>query len=575
MRYFLSSSLALLAACVIVAGCGSSSSKPPQSNNGMLSGTYVFDQQLYTYYSNIGSSARRSPLQASSTRRLAPKARHQTTSLHRPIPHLVGHVASTVLTQGSDPSYTGVVWGAMAGSLTFDGKGNVTGGEIDYNEPEAGYFHDTVKGAYFIGADGSGHIQLTSQSGGSVFYFDILLQGDGTVASSGQMIESYADDAGNVEIGTGTLLQQAGSISQSSINGNYVFGTQGEGCYGCTTGSGGDLYAAGLLSADGNGSFGGGSQADVANQYATDNQVPLSGTYGTPDSMGRVTASLSSNNVLPQNYVLYVANPTTFFVLAVDTSDSLAPAYLFGQAHLQSGTFSNASLSGNYVLAENMEDLQNANTPDTYTDAYLALLSAGGGVFSGSGDANVAGAVSANVPFNYGGYSVAPNGRVTFAGTTPTGAPAPVIWLQNSSFGYGIDQLRGNTTAQNPGLIRLYGQPVGTGYSPASLNGPYAMGTLPAATSYSILYGAALNADGASKLTGSGVASFFTSDGGSGAIGSADGTYTVSPSGRGTVTGTGNSLFGNAILYVVGGGQSLGMDVTDGEVAPSLQIIEQ
>ncbi len=573
MRRLHLSSFAVFAACLIVAGCGSSSSKPSNSNNAKLTGTYVFEQQLYTSYGSFGYGAARSRgSMPAAVRNLAPaNALNQPASLHRPFQNLATNAARPVAAQGSNPNRTGIVWGAMVGSLTFDGKGKVTGGEIDDNEPEVGYFTDTVTGAYNINANNSGILQIVSKKQGAVFFFNIAIQGSGSTATGAQIVESYYDYAGNVEIGTGTMLLQSASLSQASLTGNYVFGLQGETCYGCGLSSTGDLYAAGVLSANGSGGFGSASEADVATVFATQNAVPLSGTYAAPDTYGRSAVSLTSGGTMPQSYALYIASPSTFFLLATDSSSSTAPAWLFGQAGLQSGTFSNATLNGNCVLAENTEDLKNETRPDTYSDAYLVLLNAGGGALSGMGDINKAGNVLNNVSFNYGAYSVGPNGRVTFTGTTPSGAPAPVIWLQNASFGYGVDQLRGNTTAQEPGLIYLYGQPVGTGYNSASLKGQYALGTLPAATSNSFLYLAAVTSDGNANLSGVGAASFFSNNGGSGGTGSANGTYTVSPNGRGTITGTSSSIFGNGILYVVGGNQSLTMDVSAGDIAPSVQ----
>ncbi|MGC1782707.1 MAG: hypothetical protein WA708_09325 [Acidobacteriaceae bacterium] len=577
MRSILLSSLPVFAACLIVSGCGSSSSKPPSnSNNAKLTGTYVFEQQVYTYYSRVASAARSNPSVSPQLQNLAPPtAFNQTANMNRPFQSLVTSAARPIAAQGSNPNRTGIVWGAMVGTLTFDGKGNVTGGEIDYNEPEVGYFSDTVSGAYNINANNSGIIQIVSKKQGAAFFFNIAIQGSGSTATGAQIVESYYDYAGNVEIGTGTMLQQNGSISSASFTGNYVFGMQGETCYGCSgQTSTGDLYAAGLLAANGSGAFGSSSEADVATVFATENAVPLSGTYSAPDSYGRSTVSLTSGGAIPQSYALYIANPSTFFILATDTSSSAAPAWLFGQGGLQSGSFSNATLSGNYVLAENTEDLQNETRPDTYSDAYLALLSAGSGVFSGAGDTNKAGKVSSNVAYNYGGYAVQSNGRVTFAGTTPAGAPAPIFWMQNSSFGYGVDQLRGSTTTQEPGLLYLYGQPVGTAYSGASLKGYYALGTLPAATSNSILFIGAVTSDGSANLSGVGAASFFSNNGTSGGTGSTNGKYTISPNGRGTITGTSNSIFGNGILYVVSGTQALTMDVSSGDIAPSLQTFQ-
>lgn len=567
MRPLIPSTVAVLAACALVAGCGSSSSHPSNNYNSRLSGTYVFEQQLYTHYSGVATLSRRSPLM----RQLAQNALNRTASLHRPFQHLVAGATRPIADQGSDPNQTGVVWGAMAGSLTFDGKGNVTGGEIDFNEPEVGYFHDTVSGVYNINKDNSGSIQIVSKQQNAPFFFDIALQGTGSVATGAQMVESLADDFGNVEIGTGTMVQQSGGLSSGSLNGNYVFGLQGETCYGCGLANVGDLYAAGLLAANGSGGFGTASEADVATVFQTDNLVPLVGNYNTPDASGRATMTLVSGGVIPQKYVAYIANPGLFFLLAADTSSSTAPAWLFGQARLQNGTFSNSTLNGNYVLAENTEDLRNENTPDFYSDAMLARLSAQGGAFSGTGDMNKAGNVIGGVNFNYGSYNVDSNGRATFTGATPAGAPAPVIWLQNASFGFGVDQLRGNSTAQEPGLIRLYGQ-VGSGFSASSLSGYYALGTLPAATSNSLLFLGVVTSDGSANLSGSGVVSFFSNDGGSGASGTTNGNYTISASGRGTVTGTNSSIFGNGVLYVVGPTGSLMLDATPGEIAPTVQV---
>lgn len=570
MRPLIPSTVAVFAVCVLVAGCGSSSSHPSNNKNSRLSGTYVFEQQLYTHYSGVAALSRRSPL----VRQLAQSALNRTTSLHRPFQHLVAAATRPIADQGSDPNQTGIVWGAMAGSLTFDGKGNVTGGEIDFNEPEVGYFHGTVSGVYNINPDNSGSIQIVSKQQNAPFFFDIALQGAGSVATGAQMVESLADDVGDVEIGTGTMLQQSGGLSSASLNGNYVFGMQGETCYGCGLANVGDLYAAGLLAANGSGGFGTASEADVAAVFQTDNLVPLVGNYNAPDANGRATITLASGGVIPQKYVAYIANSGMFYLLAADTSTSTAPAWLFGQARLQNGAFSNSTLSGNYVLAENTEDLRNENTPDFYSDATLARLSAQSGAFAGTGDTNKAGNVISGVNFNYGGYNVDSNGRVTFTGTTPAGAPAPVIWLQNASFGFGVDQLRGNSTAQEPGLIRLYSQTNGS-FGASSLSGYYALGTLPAATSNSLLFLGAVNSDGSANLSGSGVVSFFSNDGGSGASGTTDGNYTIAVSGRGTVTGMNNSIFGSGVLYAVGPARSLMLDVTQGEIAPTIERFRQ
>jgi hypothetical protein len=97
---------------------------------------------------------------------------------------------------------------------------------------------------------------------------------------------------------------------------------------------------------------------------------------------------------------------------------------------------------------------------------------------------------------------------------------------------------------------------------------------LPAATSNSILFIGAVTSDGSANLSGVGAASFFSNNGTPGGTGSTNGKYTISPNGRGTITGTGNSIFGNGILYVVSSTQALTMDVSSGDIAPSLQTFQ-
>jgi hypothetical protein len=413
------------------------------------------------------------------------------------------------------------------------------------------------------------------------------------VATGAQLLEGISDVVGDVEIGTGQIVQQSSGLSQASLSGNYVFGEQGQTCYGaCTQAAQGDIFAAGLLSADGAGNFAGGSQADISTGFATDNQVALAGTYGVPDSFGKVTASLTAtgytNGTLPAGYSIYLANSSTAFILSTDQSSaSLAAGFVYGQLGLQTGSFSNSTLGGSYVVAETTEDLadESLDSPDDFSDVYLAQLTASGGTLDGTGDINQAGTISSGVAFNYGTYTVASNGRVTFNGTTPTGAPAPVFWLQNASTGYGVDQLGTQSTpTQEPGLLYLY-QQGGSNYSTSSLNGIYALGNLPSAVSVVGVNVASdsesvgfvtgdLVSNGSGSVTGSGEVAFITGDGGNGDL---NGTYTVAANGRGTLTGSGGTsgILADEVLYFAAPGVILSTDITAGDSAPSIQIIHQ
>ena len=599
-------SFSVLAAGLVVSGCGGGSSSDSTPHTGVasvasLNGTYAFQEQVYTYYaeSEVAKKAVASGKFSGHKLDRIDHLAHLTPAKIAALNAKTRSAAKGVKPEQGDLN-SAVAWGAEIGSLTFDGNGNITAGELDFNEPTlTGYFTENVTGNYTVGTDQVGTIALqgTGANSGDTYAYQITLQGagvsTGAAATGAQLLEGVSDNVGDVEIGTGQVLQQSAGSDQGSLKGNYVFGLQGQTCYGCLQAAQGDVFAAGLLSADGAGNFAAGSEADLSTGFATDNQVALAGTYAAPDTYGKVTAALTAtgyvNGTLPAGYSIYIVNPSTAFLLSTDQSGStLAAGFLYGQLGLQTGTFTNASLTGNFVVAETTEDLANESlaSADDFSDTYLALLTATGGTLNGSGDINQAGNVSSAVAFNYGTYTVAANGRVTFNGTTPTGAPAPVFWLQSAGIGYGVDQLGTQSTpTQEPGLLYLYQQSSSTSFSTGSLNGTYALGNLPSAVSdvgENLVTGTEtvgfvngdLVADGNGNLTGDGSVVFITGDGGSGSLAA---TYTVASNGRGTITGTGgsNGIFTNEVVYFTASGQALGTDVTPGDSAPSIQVIQQ
>jgi len=491
-----------------------------------------------------------------------------------------------------------VSWGAEVGSLTFDGDGHVTSGELDFNEPTGGgYYSENVSGTYTVDPQQVGTISLTGATSGADYEYQITLQGGagvatGSQATGAQLLEGVVDDSGDVEMGSGQLVQQSGSLTQASLTGNYIFGVQGVTCLGtaCTQTYTGDLIAAGVLAADGSGNFGASGEADIATAFQTNDAVGVSGTYSTVDGNGRSTASLTAtgytNGALPAGYVIYIANSSTAFLMSTDQgSTNFAAPFLFGEMNQQTGTFTNATLSGNAVVAETTEDLVNESAPDTYSDAFIALLAASGGTVSGTADVNQAGTISSGRAINYGTYSVASNGRVTLTGTTLSGAPAPVFYLSGSGTGYGVDQLNGSNIFQEPGLLFLY-QQTGSGFSNSTLNGNYAFGNLPAATSNvgldingnligPGLVNGDLQVDGNGNVSGEGTAIYINGAGGSGDF---NGTYAIGSNGRGTLTGSTSDptpLLGNEVFYLTDTSMAVAMDVDTGNSSPSVQIIHQ
>jgi hypothetical protein len=601
-------SFVLLASALFVAGCGGSNANsvphPGEPSVASLVGQYAFDEQVYTF--NDVSAV--TPRHGASNRHFLAPMKHVSMVPHRGHPlaglkarqHPLPALVKNALPNSGDGA-SPVAWGAEVGSLTFDGDGHVTAGELDFNEPtnpdENGVseYSENVTGTYTVDPQQVGTISLTGASTGFDYEFQITLQGGtgiatGSQATGAQLLEAEVDELGDVNLGTGQLLQQSSGLAQSTLTGNYIFGVQGVTCLLCTQINMGDLIAAGVLAADGSGNFASGGEADIATAFATDNNVGITGTYTAPDGNGRATAALAAtgytNGVLPSGYVIYIVNSSTAFLMSTDEdSSSVAAPFLFGEMNQQSGTFSSASLTGNAVVAETTEDLQDETVAaDTYSDAFLALVTASGGTLTGTADVNQAGTIRSAVPVTYGTYSVASNGRVTLNGTTPSGAAAPVFYLSGTGIGYGVDQLYGTET-QEPGLLFLFSQQ-GSGFSNASLTGNYAFGNLPAAIS-----GVGLNvesdmvgpgfvngelvADGNGTLSGPGTAIFINGEAGSGDF---NGTYAITANGRGTITGSASDpspLLFSEVFYLAQSGVALAMDVEPGNSSPNIQIIHQ
>ena len=120
------------------------------------------------------------------------------------------------------------------------------------------------------------------------------------------------------------------------------------------------------------------------------------------------------------------------------------------------------------------------------------------------------------------------------------------------------------------GLIYLYAQN-GSSFSASSLSGLYAVGNLPGSTSNAGLAIGTVTSDGSSNLSGDVALISF----GDNNVGSATATYTVAANGRGVATGGSGSLFGNYVFYIVSPSLSVGMDVTSGDSAPSIQTLQQ
>jgi hypothetical protein len=282
---------------------------------------------------------------------------------------------------------------SVAGSVTFDGQGGVTGGVED----TLGAASATITGgSYHVGSDGRGNLTLQTSAGPSTWQFIL-------VNHSQVLLESF--DASPVLSGA-LDAQDSTAFNAGAIQGNYSFLLSGAG--------GGNairsLNAAGAFAADGAGGLGSGFY-DVNNAGTAATNLALTGSFTAPANTGRGTLTLSSS-FGTQSFVYYVVDATHLKLMETDGTTGCT-----GEALKQvAGPFGNSSLHGVFVAALGGTDVHGAASTGT-----ILTLDGAGGV-TGKIDTNNNGNLQNNVAVA-GTYSVtdAATGRATLSWNAPDG----------------------------------------------------------------------------------------------------------------------------------------------------------
>jgi hypothetical protein len=252
----------------------------------------------------------------------------------------------------------------------------------------------------------------------------------------------------------------------------------------------------------------------------------VTGSY-TVDPIGRgvITLKLAAGNTV--TYAFSQVSPSELVATSGDITSSTIPL-VSGSALQQSGTFSDASLTGVNVLELRGSSIQNAVS---IPDIRLGLLTSDGkGKISATFDEYV-GSLLAPQTFTTT-YSVdAASGRVAVAATG-----TPVIYLVSNAKAFVL----GTDPSASSGLLEAQSGP---SFTNASLKGNYLGGTLPWPELNVV---SLVAADGGGNVN-------FTSDS-SGSKGllsnqTLSGTYAVDATGRAVVTVSGDAT--PRIFYVV------------------------
>ncbi len=411
-----------------------------------------------------------------------------------------------------------------AGTLQADGKGNIASGIEDFNSGSGVFTNVALTGTYNVGADGRGTATLNSSV--NTITLDFVI-----VSSRRALIIRFDRTAS----GNGSLdLQDSSASSTAALHGPFALSLSG------IDSSQNSFQAAGSLNLDGAGNVTAGI-LDSNDGGATSLNQPFTGSYSVAGN-GRGTLALNTSSAT-LNFAFYVVDSTHLKLVEIDSSPVFS-----GDAFLQQGAFSNASVSGQYAFT------LGGSAGGPFAAGGVFSADGAGAITSGVQDINRNGGVGQNISLS-GSYSVAPNGRGTFTINSNAGTAHFVVYP--SSGGLLMLQTDSSTTASGT----AFRQPL-TGFAPTTIQGNYGMILSGFNNSGEIDAIAQVSADGNGRMTGAidinnnGLAQDFA----------LVTTYSVGANGRGTATL--RSSFGtqNIAFYVVSGTQVLFVEVDSSQV---------
>jgi hypothetical protein len=255
----------------------------------------------------------------------------------------------------------------------------------DFNGGKGVQSNVAFSGTYTMSIDGRGSAMLST---GDTFKF--------VMTASGNAVIIQFDTLG---VAWGNLALQSPSAFLNP-QGNFAFELSGLGA----TSAIADI---GAFTADGGGGISSG-QEDI-NDAGNVKSLTFTGSYTSPDSNGRGTATLHTSDGKTSHYSYYIVAVDQVNLVSLD----FVPAYL-GVARLRSTTsFSNASFSGFYVFSESgVTSGDKFNTTNLFNAAGVFFADGSGTMNNGEQDFNEGGTVTEGAGVS-GTYSVSSSGRGT------------------------------------------------------------------------------------------------------------------------------------------------------------------
>jgi len=280
---------------------------------------------------------------------------------------------------------------AMAGVITFDGNGNITSGELDFDD-DGGINHvaPPATGTYTVDPSFNGITRVAVEISSFTFpnsnvdlHFHFVLSQDGT---RGHIIE--LDGSGYMN--SGTIALQSSSAISNAPSGNFAFGLDSDAPVG------GRIVAAGQLQIGAGGITGGlidQSKAGNASPIYSD-QAISAGPVSAPDANGRGTMSMTVSGVTTQ-YAYYIVDSSHFRLVEIDQGLTYGTVQA-GSAILQDNLTANSVNATSVLQFAGMDEYPGTNTPGP--DVIIGVMTIAAGAFNMTFDSNDLGNVVTSNP---------------------------------------------------------------------------------------------------------------------------------------------------------------------------------
>lgn len=270
----------------------------------------------------------------------------------------------------------------QVGSLTMDGAGGITTGEMDVNDSLSIFTDISLSGTYNVGPNGGrGTASINSTYGPQNFIFYVV------DANNLKFVETDAFPTAGGEV----TRQASGPFSAATFSGDYAFTLGG------ALSDGTPLASGGILTADGAGAI----TSGVLDENQAGNPVlgtSISGTYSVSSS-GRGVATFG-----PFVLAFYLAANGT-----IELADMSGGAVEIGSTRKQGGTLGTSSISGNYAI-----NFTGSNFSTGFEEDITGVLSANGsGGLSGTLDINTLLSTTQGLPLTTSDYAIDSGGLGT------------------------------------------------------------------------------------------------------------------------------------------------------------------